>query len=328
MHQHLNGAVRMVAGCVLALTVSGVCAQQPFPNKTIRIIVPLVPGGSTNNLARIISEKLRDGLGQPVIVENRPGGNSVVGSEAVARAAPDGYTLLVNSSTHTIIPFVEPKLPYDTLKDFAAVAALSRTRYMMLVHPSLPAKTVKEFIAFAKPRPGQINFASSGSASGSRLAGEVFNMVAGVRMQNIPYKGGAQAVTDLIGGHVHVSFNSPNLSAPYVNSGRLRGLAIAGENRLALMPDVPTFAQAGLPAWNELAWYGLFAPADTPRAVVDRLSSEIARIQAAADVRDVLDKQGLESFVTTPEQFATFLRTETAKIAKLVKSANLKFDQP
>jgi tripartite-type tricarboxylate transporter receptor subunit TctC len=186
-------------------------------------------------------------------------------------------------------------------------------------------KTIKEFIAFAKPRPRQIDFASSGTASGSRIAGEVFNMLAGVRMQNIPYKGGAQAIADVIGGHVQVSFNSPNLSAPYIQAGRLRALAVTGEGRLDVLPQVPTFAEAGLPAYNEVGWQGMFAPPATPKAVVDRLNSEVNRVQGAADVKAMYGKQGLEPFVTTPEKFAVALREESAKLAKLVKTANLKF---
>ena len=326
MHKHLSIA-GMFVGAVLAMVITPVVAQQPYPSKMIRIIVPLVPGGSTDNIARLLGEKLKESLGQPVIVENRPGGNSILGSELVARAAPDGYTLLVNSGTHVILPFVEPKLPFDPIKDFAPVATLSRTRYVMLVHPSVPAKTVKEFIAFAKPRPGQINFASSGTASGSRIAGEVFNMLAAVRMQNIPYKGGAQAVSDLIGGHVHVSFNSPNLSAPYINAGRLRPLAITGENRLDLLPQVPTFREAGLPAYNEIGWQGMFAPTAAPKAIVDRLNTEIAKMQNAPDFKVMYQKRGLETFVSTPEQFAAILKAESAKLAKLVKTANLKFTE-
>ncbi len=326
MHKHLSIA-GMFVGAVLAMVTTPVVAQQPYPSKVIRIIVPLVPGGSTNNITRMVADKLKENVGQPVIVENRPGGNSILGSELVARAAPDGYTLLVNSGTHVILPLVEPKLPFDPIKDFAPVATLSRTRYVMLVHPSVPAKTMKEFIAFAKPRPGQIDFASSGTASGSRIAGEVFNMLAGVRMQNIPYKGGAQAVSDLIGGHVHVSFNSPNLSAPYINAGRLRPLAITGENRLDLLPQVPTFREAGLPAYNEIGWQGMFAPAAAPKAIVDRLNAEIAKMQNAPDFKAMYQKRGLETFVSTPEQFAAILKAESAKLAKLVKTANLKFTE-
>ncbi len=324
--QQRRSAVLALAGCVLAAMASVVAAQQPYPNKPIRIIVPLVPGGSTNNIARLVGEKLRESLGQPVIIENRPGANSIVGTEAVARAAPDGYTVLVQSATHTIIPFVEPALPYDPIKDFAAVASLARTRYVMLVHPSVPVKTVKDLIAHAKAYPGVLNFGSSGSSSGSRLAGEVFNMLAGVDMKNIPYKGSGQMQVDLLAGRIQVSFSSTLVAAPLVNSGKLTGLAISGENRLSLMPQVPTFIESGLPAFNEQAWFGMFAPAATPKPVVDRLSNEIARMQSGPEVRDFFEKQGLESLIMTPEQFTAFLKADVTKLAKLVKTANLKFD--
>jgi tripartite-type tricarboxylate transporter receptor subunit TctC len=327
MHPRTRNVAQALVGGLLATLTACVAAQQPYPSKAVRIIVPVVPGGSTDNVARLVAEKLRESSGQPMIVDNRPGANGIVGTEAVARAAPDGYTLLVQSGTHVVLPFVQPKLRYDPLKDFAPVATLASTRYVMLVHPSVPAKTLKEFIAFAKTRPGQINFASSGSASGSRIAGEVFNMLAGVRMQNIPYKGGAQALTDAIGGHVHVSYNSPNISAPHVNSGRLRGLAISGDPRLPLLPQVPTFIEAGLPAYNEMGWHGMYAPAATPRPVVEKLSADVARILAAPDLRDRFEKQALEPFVSTPEKFAAMLKAETAKLTKLVKTTNIKFQE-
>jgi tripartite-type tricarboxylate transporter receptor subunit TctC len=324
--RHSSSIVLALVGCVLATLVNCASGQQPYPSKAIRVVVPLVPGGSTDNVARIVADKMRESFAQPVIVENRPGGNSSLGTEAVARAAPDGYTLLIQSGTHVVLPFVEHSLRYDPLKDFAPVASLASTRYVMLVHPSVPAKTLKEFIAFAKARPGQINFASSGSASGSRIAGEVFNMLAGVRMQNIPYKGGAQALTDAIGGHVHVSYNSPAISAPHINSGRLRGLAISGNPRLPLLSQVPTFIEAGLPDYNEMGWHGMFAPVATPRAVVEKLSADISRILAAPDLRDRFEKQALEPFDSTPERFAAMLKAETAKLDKLVKTANIKFE--
>lgn len=324
MHPYLIAARALAAGA-LAATAGLAAGQQPYPARPIQIIVPLVPGGSTNTIARLVGDKLKEGLGQPVIIENRAGGNSMLGTEVVARAAPDGYTLLVQSGTHVILPFVEPQLPYDPIRDFAPVATITGTRLVMLAHPSVPAKTLKEFIAFAKARPGQVNFASSGSASASRLAGEVLNMLAGVQMQNVPYKGGGQALGDLIGGHVSVSFNSPSLSASQVIAGKLRALAISGETRLPLLSQVPTFAEAGLPAFDEKGWQGLFAPAGTAKPVIDRLSAEIARMLNAPDFQAALDKQSLEPFISTPERFAAMLRAETDKLSRLVRTANIKF---
>jgi tripartite-type tricarboxylate transporter receptor subunit TctC len=326
MQQSLNVAARAFAGLVLAAVATWAAAQQPYPTKPIRIIVPLTPSGSTDNLTRLIGAKLKDRLGQPVVVENRPGANTIVGTEAVARSAPDGYTLLVASNTHVIIPLLAPKLPYDALKDFAPVATLASSRYVMAVHPSVPANTLQELIALAKKKPGELNYGSSGAASGSRIAGELFNVLAGVRIQNIPYKGGAQALSDVIGGQLQLSYNTPMVAAPYVNTGRLKALAVSGDTRIALLPQVPTFAEAGLPGFDEQPWQGMFAPAATPKPVVDKLSTEIAKILAAPDMKAVFEKQDVEPFISTPEQFAAMLKAETAKLAKLVKAANIKLE--
>jgi tripartite-type tricarboxylate transporter receptor subunit TctC len=301
-------------------------SAQAYPAKPIHIIVPLTPGGSTNNIARLLADKLKESWGQPVIVENRPGGNTIIGTEAVARAAPDGYTLLVASNTHVIIPLLVPKLPFDTLKDFAPVGTLALSRYVMVVNPSVPANTLQEFIVLAKARGSDVNYGSSGSGSGANIAGETFNVLAGVRMQHIPYKGGAQSLTDVIGGHVQASFNTPMIAAPYLNAGRLKALAITGETRLPLLPQVPTFSEAGLPAYNEKAWQGVFAPAGTPKPIVDKLSAEIARILSSPGTREMLEHQGVEPFISTPEQFAVMINAETAKLSKLIKAANIKLD--
>lgn len=315
---------RVLVGCVLAALATHVAAQA-FPAKPFRLIVPVVPGGSADSVARITADRFRDVFAQTAVVENRPGTNEVQAMETVARAAPDGYTLLVQSGTHVILPFVDPQLPVEPMKAFAPIGPLTRVPFALLIHPSVPVKSVTEFIAFAKARPGQLDFASAGVASGSRLAGEIFNMLAGVRMVNIPYKGAGQAVSDLVGGHVQVAFNSPNVAVPLLKAGRLRALAISGESRFTLMPDVPTFAQAGFSSFNEFGWQGLFAAAATPRSVIDRLSAEIIRMQAAADLKAVYERQGLDTFVLTPDQFAAFLKTESAKLDKVIKTGNIKF---
>jgi tripartite-type tricarboxylate transporter receptor subunit TctC len=326
VYQLSKHAVRAIASIVLAALSICAFAQETYPNKPIRIIVPLTPGGSTDNMARLLAEKLRASWGQSVIVENRPGANTIIGTEAVARAAPDGYTLLVVSNTHDIIPLLVPNIPYDPVKSFTPVATLASARFVMLVHPSVPANTLQEFIALAKTKPGQLNFGSSGTGSGAFIAGEVFNMLTGVRMQHIPYKGGAQSMTDAIGGQVQVSFNTPMIAAPYVTSGKLKALAVSGKTRLSLLPQVPTFSEAGLPAFDERAWQGVFVPAGTPTPIVDKLSAEIARILASPSVKQLLDKEGVEPFISTPEQFAALINADTTKLTKLIKASNIKLE--
>jgi tripartite-type tricarboxylate transporter receptor subunit TctC len=322
---HLSrNAVRALVSTILIAVSICAFAEQSYPNKPIKIIVPLTPGGSTDNMARLLADRLRASWGQPVIVENRPGANTIIGTEEVARAAPDGYTLLVVSNTHDIMPLVVPNLPYDPVKDFTPVATLASARFVMLVHPSVPANTLQEFIALAKSKLGQLNFGSSGTGSGGYIAGEVFDMLAGVRMQHIPYKGGAQSMTDAIGGQVQVAFNTPMIAAPYVKSGQLKALAVSGKTRLALLPQVPTFSEAGLPAYDERAWQGVFAPAGTPKPIVDKLSSEIARILASPSVKQQLDKEGVEPFVSTPEQFATLIKADKDKLAKLMNVSEVR----
>lgn len=320
-----NAARALVSFTLAALSVCAI-AQQSYPTKQIRIIVPLTPGGSTDNMARLVAEKLRIAWGQPVIVENRPGANTIIGTELAARSAPDGYTLLVVSNTHDIIPLLKPNLPYDPVKSFIPVATLASARFVLLVHPSVPANNLQQFIALAKSKPGQLNFGSSGSGSGAHIAGEVFNELAGVHIQHIPYKGGAQSMTDAIGGQVQVSFNTPMIAAPYIKSGQLKGLAVSGKTRLALLPQVPTFSEAGLPAYDERAWQGVFAPAGTPKPIVEKLSAEIARILNTPSVQQQLQKEGVEPFISTPDQFAALIQADTQKLTNLIKTNNIKLE--
>jgi len=303
-----------------------VAAQQAYPSKPIRIIVPVAAGGSTSNVARLLAQKLTEAWGQQVIVENRAGGNTIIGTEAAAKSAPDGYTLLVPSNTHVIIPLLVPNLPFDAIRDFAPVATLASNKFVLLVHPSVPANTLQQFIALAKARPGLLNYGSAGSGSGGHLAGEAFIMHAGVKMQHIPYKGGAQALADLIGGQVQLSFQTPISSLPHIKSGKLKGLAISGERRLATLPQVPTFIEGGLPAYDEKSWQGVFAPAGTPKPIIDKLSAEIAKMLTAPDVKEKLDNQGVEPFISNAEQFAAMIKAETAKLVKIIKAANIKFE--
>ncbi len=324
MRFQLMRPMRVLIGGVMAVIATCSAAQQ-YPSKPIVIVVPIsAGGGSTDDVARTLALKLKDALGQPAIVDNRAGGNTTIGTKAVAQAAPDGHTLLVHTGTHTIIPFVEASLPYDPIKDFTPIATLGRTRYMMVVHPSVPVNTLEEFIAYAKARPGQLNIGSVGTSSGSRLAGEVFQMMAGIKMQNVPYKGASSLQNELLGGSIQVSFNTPGVVAQFIKTGKLKGLAIVGDTRLPMLPDVPTFAEAGLPGFKEQAWYGLLAPAKTPKSIVDRLAAEAARMQSAPEVREMFERQAIEPFILNPEQYASFIQAELAKMQKLIKDSNLK----
>lgn len=300
-------------------------AQSAYPNRLIRIVVPTVAGGSTTMIARLVADHLTKTWGQSAIVENRPGGNTVVGTEFVAKAAPDGYTLLVPSITHIVLPLITPT-PYDPIKDFVPVSGLASQMYVMLLHPSVPAKNVKEFIALAKARPGQVDYSISGAASGGRLGAELFSMVAGVKFQMIPYKGGAQALTDLLGGQVQMSYQAPITVSHHLKAGRLRGIAVTGEERSHVLPDIPTMAEVGLRGAEVTSWQALFAPAATPREVVDKLSAEVRKVLASTEVVTRLSAQGVNAFASTPEQFTSFMKNDSAKIAKVVKAAGIRVD--
>ena len=328
MHQR-RLALRAVVGGILA-GMAGVAgaqqAAQQYPSRPIKLILPTTPGGSVDNGARLLADKLREAWGQAVVVENRPGANTIIGTTAVAKAPPDGYTLLFVSSSHVLVPLVTSKLPYDPIKDFAPVATLAYTPFVMVTHPSLPVDSVQQFIAYARARPGELNYGSSGVGLGSHIAGEVFSAMTGVRMQHIPYKGGGQVMAELIGGQIQVSWNSANATAPHVKAGKIKALAVTGQSRVPTLPEVPTFAEAGLPQYQEKAWLGLFAPAGTPRPIVDKLSAEIDRILRLPAIQKSFEAQGLVPLASTPEQFADMVRTETATLAPVIKAANIRIE--
>lgn len=288
--------------------------------------MPLTPGAGVDNSARLLAEQLRESLGQTFIVENRPGANGIIGTTFVAKAPADGYTLLFVANAHVIVPLTASKLPYDADKDFAPVATFAYTPYMLVVNPSIGVNTVQQFIAFAKARPNNMNFGSSGVGAGSHMAGEVFAAMTGLHLQHIPYKGGGEVMTALMGNQIQASWNTVNAAAPHVKSGRLKSLAVSGEARATALPDVPTFGEAGMPDYQEKAWLGMFAPAATPRAVIDRLNAETGKILRSPGIKENFDKQGLLPFISTPEQFATMLKRETANYAPIVKAANIKMD--
>ena len=314
----LNGL--LLAG--FTFCASNSLAQQ-YPTKPIRVIVPFGPGGPSDFLVRTIGQKLTEAWGQQLIVDHRAGANGVVGAELTARAAPDGYTLgMATNGTHGINASLFAKLPYDTVKDFAPVTRFGFAPFLLIAHPSLPARGVKELIALARTRPGEITWSFGGSPS--QLAAELFKRTAGIDVIVVPYKGNAPAVTAVISGEVSLSFGNVAQSAPQVKAGRLRALAVASLQRSAVMPDVPTVAASGLPGFVGGAWYGMVAPAATPRAIVERLNGELVRILKLPDIQQRLRHEAYDIFGDTPDQFAAAIRAEIAKWAPVVKQAGLR----
>ena len=322
----LNTAARIAAAVVLTAFVGSVAGQETYPNKPIHLIVPYPPGGSNDPMARMIGRKLTERWNQPVIIDNRAGGNTVIGGEALAKSPPDGYTLLLLGSGVLAAALLVPA-PYDMIKDFDAVATIAKSDYVLVLHPSVPVSTLQEFIALAKAKPGQINFGTAGVGSTVHLATEIFNVLVGIKMEHVPYKGSGPLISDLIGGQLQVAFQIPIAVTNHVRSGKLKAIAVSGEARLAALREVPTFIEAGVPGFDAKAWYGVIAPAGTPKAVINRLSAEIAGIVAMPDTREYLAKQGMEVLISTPDQAAALMRAELIKFGKVIKSANIKLAQ-
>ena len=300
-------------------------AQPNYPSKPIRLIVPFPPGGGTTIIARLLGQKLTGSWGHQVVVDNRGGGNTIIGSDAMVKAVPDGYTILHVTSTHEINPSLL-KTPYDAVKDFAPVATLVGTETLMVVNPQVPANTLQEFIALAKAKPGQLNFATSGSGTTNHLAIELFSLLAGIKMQHIPHKGAEPAVTDLIGGQVQLFTNNALPLTPFVKAGRIRAIAISGPTRLISLPEVPTISEAGLPGYDAKSWQGIMAPAKTSPAIIEKLSQEIGAILRASAVRDNLLTMGADPLVGTPQEFAALIKMDLVKYAKLIKEAKIKLE--
>lgn len=311
---------RLVLGGLLAAATAA--GAQTFPNKPVRIISPYSPGGTTDLLARMIGPKLTDSWGQQVLVENRPGGNTVIGTEALVRAAPDGYTLICILSSHVIVPNLT-KTSYDVVKDFTAVATIGATQLVLVVHPSVPAKNVQELVALAKSRAGQLNYGSGGSGTVTHLAGEYFNMLAGVKIQHIPYKGSAQALTDLIGGQIHMYYSPPIVAIPHIKTGRLRALGLTGDSAIDALPQVPLVSNAGVKGFELKIWYGLLGPAGMPKPIVDRINAEVNRVLALPEIRDQLLGNGMNPFPTAPAQFGDLIKTDFDKYRNIIKNANI-----
>ncbi len=308
-------------GCLL---LAAAAQAQTYPNRAVRLVVPFAAGGSTDIIARTVGQKLNELWGQPIVVDNRPGGNTVIGTEAVARAAPDGYSLLVTPAPFTIVPSLTAKLPYDPARDFEPITLINTTPLVVVVHPGVPAKSIKELIALARAKPGSLNFGSSGSGGSNHLAGELFNSMAGVKMVHIPYKGNAPALTDLVGGHVDVLFNGLTSAMPLIKSGKLRALAVTSISRAGSLPDMPTLDELGLKGFQAVAWNGLNAPARTPKDIISKINADVLKVVRSPELVERLKAEGSDPVGNSPEQYAAFLREEIAKWSRVIKLAGVK----
>jgi len=308
-----------------ALCAAPASAQQGgWPTKPLRIVAPSAPASAADTVARVIAPPLSERLGQSVIVDTRPGAATILGTEAVAKAPPDGHTLLIGLPALTINPSIYKSLPYDGLRDFTAITQAVIQPNVLLVHPSLPVKTTKELIALAKTRPGELVYASAGVGAGSHLTMELFMLQAGIRMLHVPYKGPTPGMIDLVAGRVSLMATSTTSSLPHVRSGRLRALGVTTATRSSSLPDIPTVAETGLPGYESAAWFGLMAPAGTPKEVIARLNKEVVAILRQPDVRERFAKDGAEVIAGTPEAFDAYIRAEAVKWAKVVKAAGIK----
>jgi tripartite-type tricarboxylate transporter receptor subunit TctC len=293
----------------------------------VRFIVPYPPGGSADILARSIGAKLAEGLAQPVVVDNRPGAGTAIGTEATAKSPPDGYTVMIGTvSSHAINPSLNPNLKYDPVKDFAPVSLVASIPFVLLAHPSLPAGSVQELVALARAKPGALNFSSAGNGTSNHLAGELLKSMTNVEMVHVPYKGSAPALTDLLAGQVNLMFDLVLTAQPHVRSGAARALGVTGRSRSPALPSVPTIDESGVPGYEVSAWFGIFAPARTPAAVVKRLNAEIVKIMQLPEMKERLASQGAEAMSSTPEQFAAYVTEELAKWSRVVKASGMKVE--
>ncbi|MGE0558875.1 MAG: tripartite tricarboxylate transporter substrate binding protein [Burkholderiales bacterium] len=319
--------ITVVVTFAVSVVLGGPVWSQTYPAKPVRLIVPFPSGGGADILARVAGRKLGENMRQTLVVDNRAGASGIIGCELVARAVPDGYTLLMGTTgTHSTNPAVFTRLPYDPVKDFAAISLFAESPFILLVHPSLPVKNLKELIAFAKARPGQLTYASSGTGSSSHLGFELFNLMAGIRGVHVPYKGLPPATIDTISGYVTMTWNSITASAPYIRNKQLRALGIGSAKRSALMPEIPTISEAGLNGFELGSWYGIFAPAGTPAGIVSRISGELVKAVNDPGLRGQLAALGAEPVGNTPEQFTSILRRDILKWTKVARQAKVKAD--
>ncbi|HEX4944408.1 MAG TPA: tripartite tricarboxylate transporter substrate binding protein [Usitatibacteraceae bacterium] len=310
--------IRHAAAIVATMLALGANAQG-YPNRPVKIVVPFSPGGFTDVVARILQTQLGAALGQPVVIENKPGAGSTIGTAEVANARPDGYTLAMVSTTHVISPSLYRKMPYDALADFTPVMKLAEGPYVLVVHPSLPVRNVKELIALARAEPGKIDYASSGNGSSQHLVGALFGQMAGVTLNHVPYKGSGQAMQDLVGGQVKVSFVGAPNAVPYLASGKLRALGVTTKKRSADLPDIPSIDEAGVAGYDATLWLGLLAPPGTPADVVARLREGVTKALSTPEARKLVNSAGVDVAFSTPEEFAALMKSELARWGKVVK---------
>ncbi|MBL8357504.1 MAG: tripartite tricarboxylate transporter substrate binding protein [Delftia acidovorans] len=332
--QHTGPALsrRTLLGAAAALAAWSTAGAQPsagaqaYPKAPIRVVVPYPPGGPTDVVGRVVTTRLGEALGQPLVVDNKAGASGMVGAALVAKAPADGYTLLVNASIHVINPYVYASAPYDAFRDFEPVTQLVDVPLVLVVGSQLPVRNVQELIAWAKAHPGQVNFGSAGNASSQHLSGELFRLKTGAQMQHVPYKGSSPALTDLMGGQIQLMFDSMPSAMPFIASGRLRALAVTSERRSPSLPDVPTMEEAGMPGFRTSTWYGLWAPKNTPQDVVQKLWTESRRVLAEPQIAAQYRRLGAEPVGSTPAEFARYIQAEARKWEEIVKASGARAD--
>jgi tripartite-type tricarboxylate transporter receptor subunit TctC len=315
---------RGVAAVAIALAFGSSAFAQSWPTKPIRMVVPYTPGGYTDFMARAVGQKLSEALGQPIIFENKPGANAIIGTDVVAKAAPDGYTIGTVIAAHAVNATLNPKLPYDTLSDFSYVSLMSVAPLIMIAHPSLPANNMQELIALAKAKPGELNFASSGVGAAAHLTMEMFKSRTGINMQHVPYKGTAGALQDTVGGRINVMFDVVGPLMPQVRSGNVKALVVTAKDRIPAAAEVPTMAEQGVPDFIAGTWAGIIAPAGTPRQIVDRIAAEVKKALADPTMKDRLAEQGIVAVGNTPDEFRAFVAEDVARWAKVIQDAGIK----
>ncbi len=318
--------ITAIGALLLAALPSPWLFAQDYPNKSVRLIVPFPPGGANDVIGRLLGQSLSESMGKPFVIDNRGGANSIIGCDLTAKAAPDGYTILIVPASHAINPSLYEKLPYDSIRDFTPLSLIGNGAYVLVANAQFPAHTAADLVSLAKLKPNEVRFASAGVGNTTHLAGELFALMAGVHMLHVPYKGGGPAVTDLIAGRVSIYFSTVALASSHIRAGRLKGIGVTTAKRVSSLPDLPTIAESGVPGYEVNGWYGLLAPARTPVSIVNRLNSEVRKALQKEEMHEKLAALGVEAAGSTPAEFAKTMQTDVAKWAKVVKRLNIKIE--